>query len=699
MTTQILSYVVYDGDGVTVDYTFDFPYIDRDHVRVYLDQSPLGAFAWMGVGQIRLNEPAPDGSKLLIRRETPKTSLIATISDASSLRAKDLNLQAQQAVYVAQESADTATLVKTGALVAPDSDAGRVSLEFPSIEVRANNVLGFDAEGQFRVFTSEDMPQGPTGDKGPTGDQGPAGPEGPQGPQGATGPVGPQGPEGEQGPPGIVGPQGPQGIPGVAGPQGPQGIAGPQGLQGPAGVAGPQGPQGAMGPAGPAGPQGPQGDVGPMGPAGMSFNPDETGPFSERTFYDAELENFSYVATDTGTIYWKLSNAVGDWSQGTPFGRGPQGPAGPTGPQGIQGPKGDTGDRGLNWQGEWDNTTGYVELDAVYSAAEGASYVCIADAPVNTPVTNTSYWQLIAARGAEGIQGPQGPQGIQGETGPEGPEGPQGIQGPQGNTGPTGPMGPQGPAGPTGPQGIAGPTGAQGPTGPAGSDGKSVHYVSSVPSGTLGSVGDLAVRNNGFVYEKTGASTWTYRFNTTGPAGATGPQGPQGPTGPTGPQGVKGNTGNTGATGPQGPQGPQGPGRPDVILEHREAQNVSRNYSSANSWIPVILNTKLVYGQDIITLSGNRFTTAQNGWIEWRCPLYYCDRVQTRLYNITDGTVINYGESQFNNTATVDWTSGGAPIVAGKQYELQINVGRVNGTGFAANRATEIYSNIRIWKD
>ena len=89
-------------------------------------------------------------------------------------------------------------------------------------------------------------------------------------------------------------------------------------------------------------------------------------------------------------------------------------------------------------KGEWSETADYDFLDMVMH--DGSSYVCIAEdgAPAGTAVTNTTYWALIAQKGATGATGPQGPKGDTGATGP---------QGPKGDTGATGPQGPQGPSG------------------------------------------------------------------------------------------------------------------------------------------------------------------------------------------------------------------------------------------------------------
>lgn len=59
----------------------------------------------------------------------------------------------------------------------------------------------------------------------------------------------------------------------------------------------------------------------------------------------------------------------------------------------------------------------YVEGNKV--SHNGSSYYCIEDSLGNAP-TNTTYWLLIAEKGAQGEQGEQGPQGEQGEKGDDG---------------------------------------------------------------------------------------------------------------------------------------------------------------------------------------------------------------------------------------------------------------------------------------
>ncbi len=425
MATKILSFVYYDGDNKTQDFTFDFPYLEADHVKVYLNGEATGEYAWTGEYQIRTSFKVPLGQKLKIARETPAENPDVVIADGSSLRSADLNRQQLQAMYVAQEARDTATWIASSTIIAPESDAGRVDLVLPSIEDRRNKIMGFDENGGFMIYNEYNMPSGP---KGPMGDKGPTGDQGPRGIQG---------PEGEQGPRGPVGEQGPQGIPG------------PQGLQGE------------------------RGDIGP------SFVPDAFGNTADRAQYDTKPVGFAFLDMEQGKIFFRISATAGDWSTGAAFGQGSQGLQGPqgpqgipgiqglTGPQGIQGvrgpqgvegpmgPKGETGKEGagLVWRGLWVSTTNYFPKDVVRYLGQAYVHIGTAESINQNPASNTAVWDLVVSKGDAG------PQGIKGDVGPTGPQGPAGAKG---ATGAAGPQGPQGPAGPTGPQGP------QGPQGPAG---------------------------------------------------------------------------------------------------------------------------------------------------------------------------------------------------------------------------------------
>lgn len=518
------SFVVYPyADGSVTQFSVPFDYLAKEHVKATVDgvEAP---FTFLSTNMI-VFDTAPNGV-LKIYRETPTGDLVNTFFDGSVLIDDELNAALTQSLFVTEEARDQldTTLRDADGTATFDARGGRIVNLAPPIEGDDPVTMGWFLEQQ-----TVQGPPGVPGEKGPTGDQGPIGPQGPVGP---TGPQGPMGEKGPQGPQGIPGPQGPQGLTGVQGPQGMPGITGPQGPAGVTGPAGPEGPRGSIGPQGPVGPQGPQGPEGPVGPAGQSFTPDETGPFAERQFYDAEPEDFCYVATDTGTIYWKLTNVVGDWSEGTPFGRGPQGAQGPQGPEGIQGPIGPKGDKGINYRGNYSASEAYVENDVVYSASLGQSYICLV-AHSNQPVTNGTYWQVLAAKGAQGPEGPEGPQGVVGPQGPQGPQGPAGPEGPQGI------QGDQGIQGPAGIQGPIGATGAAGPQGPKGDKGeKGLRWRGSYNGGVAYVPDDVVYWGSAYVNIQ--ASTGVAPSNTSHwqmlvHEGAVGPQGPHGPQGPEGP--------------------------------------------------------------------------------------------------------------------------------------------------------------------
>jgi chitodextrinase len=105
-----------------------------------------------------------------------------------------------------------------------------------------------------------------------------------------------------------------------------------------------------------------------------------------------------------------------------PGAKGDQGDDGATGAQGLQGPIGETGPAGADalwsYNGAWQSNAAYAVGDLV--TYQGQLYYAKAITTAGTLPTDTSKFDLIAAKGVQGIQGETGPQGPQGETGPAG---------------------------------------------------------------------------------------------------------------------------------------------------------------------------------------------------------------------------------------------------------------------------------------
>lgn len=163
---------------------------------------------------------------------------------------------------------------------------------------QADQLVGFDDQGNAVPVDAAEAMQGPPGPQGPQGEPGPQGPQGPAGVSGADGAPGPKGDPGEPGP------AGPQGVPGDTGPQGPQGETGP---------AGPKGDKGDPGEQGPAGEPGAKGDPGPGVPPGGS--PGQVMTKKTAADYDTQWSD----PAGGFDIYSTEEQRVGTWIDGKPL--------------------------------------------------------------------------------------------------------------------------------------------------------------------------------------------------------------------------------------------------------------------------------------------------------------------------------------------------------------------------------------------
>lgn len=108
MTTQPFSYVDLDGDGTTQNYQVPFPYLDRNHINVYVDDSPM-TFTWIDSGNIRTDAPPPAGTKnIRIKRTTPANNLLVVFSSPSDFKSIEVNKGYRQLLYIIQEAFDSA---------------------------------------------------------------------------------------------------------------------------------------------------------------------------------------------------------------------------------------------------------------------------------------------------------------------------------------------------------------------------------------------------------------------------------------------------------------------------------------------------------------------------------------------------------------------------------------------------------------
>lgn len=100
------SYVRYTGNGSTTNYTFSFPYISSDHIKVRVDGTLVTTWSFLNSSTIQFLSAPANGAVIEIRRETPKDSTIVNFTDGSVLLERDLDLLATYDLYLAQETKD-----------------------------------------------------------------------------------------------------------------------------------------------------------------------------------------------------------------------------------------------------------------------------------------------------------------------------------------------------------------------------------------------------------------------------------------------------------------------------------------------------------------------------------------------------------------------------------------------------------------
>ena len=106
----------YTGNGVKTNYTFTFPYIEEDDVKVSLDGVDTTAYTFANATTIQFNTAPNNGVAIRIYRNTSDENLSAVFYSGSAIRSQDLNNNFTQALYVAQETKNTTIQASTGNL-------------------------------------------------------------------------------------------------------------------------------------------------------------------------------------------------------------------------------------------------------------------------------------------------------------------------------------------------------------------------------------------------------------------------------------------------------------------------------------------------------------------------------------------------------------------------------------------------------
>ena len=145
-----------------------------------------------------------------------------------------------------------------------------------------------------------------------------------------------------------------------------------------------------------------------------------------------------------------------------------------------------------------------------------------------------------------------------------------------------------------------------------------------------------------------------------------------------------------------------------AIICDEKANNVSGgSYATADGWITRDLNTEISDPDSIVSIASNRFSLAAGSYlIEFSSPAKNIDQFQSRLYNYTDSSVVQYGRSGYAKDGdNVTYGDGAARVVITdtKEFEIQLRGSRNVSTlalGVATNLGgVEIYTTVKIYKE
>jgi hypothetical protein len=101
------SYVLYTGNGSNRTFAVPFPYLERNHIRVKIDDVQVG-YRWLSNGSIQTNSTPANGAVVEVRRFTPNVTPLVTFIDGATLTERDLNVLSVQALFMNQEAVDLA---------------------------------------------------------------------------------------------------------------------------------------------------------------------------------------------------------------------------------------------------------------------------------------------------------------------------------------------------------------------------------------------------------------------------------------------------------------------------------------------------------------------------------------------------------------------------------------------------------------
>lgn len=142
------SYVVYTGNGSTTQFAITFPYIRKEHVKVYVNYVDT-AYTYVNDTTVQLAAAPASSLPVEVRRVTPLSTRLVDYTDGSTLVAADLDTSSLQSLYNEQELKDA--LENLQALLSIDPVTNLTTLNGGRITNVGNPVSNQDAATKIYV--------------------------------------------------------------------------------------------------------------------------------------------------------------------------------------------------------------------------------------------------------------------------------------------------------------------------------------------------------------------------------------------------------------------------------------------------------------------------------------------------------------------------------------------------------------------
>lgn len=107
--TEYLSRTVSLGTGALTEFSLDFEYINRSHVKVAIDGDLYtGTITFLSPTTIQISPAPADGAEVVRYRQTPIEELLASLAGKSTFNSQEADLINTQLLYLLQEATDLA---------------------------------------------------------------------------------------------------------------------------------------------------------------------------------------------------------------------------------------------------------------------------------------------------------------------------------------------------------------------------------------------------------------------------------------------------------------------------------------------------------------------------------------------------------------------------------------------------------------